>query len=59
MKKFIPLFLLLLCLCLPALAEEGAQVPKTFVGEWKYLLSNDGGLISTTGEEPHATPNLH
>ena len=52
MRKALCLMLLLLSLMLPALAEEGAQVPKTFVGEWKYLLSNDGGLISTTGDIP-------
>ena len=52
MRKALCLMLLLLGLMLPALAEEGAQVPKTFVGEWKYLLSNDGGLISTTGDIP-------
>lgn len=52
MRKALCLALLLLGLMLPALAEEGAQVPEFFVGEWEYLLSNDGGLISTTGDIP-------
>lgn len=52
MRKALCLALLLLGLMLPALAEEGAQVPETFVGEWEYLLSNEGGQISTTGDIP-------
>lgn len=52
MRKTLCLALLLLGLMLPAMAEEGTQVPEFFVGEWEYLLSNDGGQISTAGDIP-------